>query len=77
VILAAKQPRLLSRTPGGRLDPRRRARRDATVARDLQWLDEKLDELDDVAPDAWRGQARAIRQAGGKDWSKPQHGRPK
>jgi hypothetical protein len=50
---------------------------DVTIARDLERLDEKLADLDELAPAGLNGEPRALRQSRMKDWSKPRHGRPR
>ena len=50
---------------------------DGRNAPDLARLDEKLDRLDEIPPDAFVGPPRAIRQSERKVWSKTRKGRSK
>lgn len=59
----------------GRGAAKRRIGRDATILPDLERLDEKLEGLDEVPPEAFAAEPRALRQALRKVWWKARKGR--
>jgi hypothetical protein len=59
------------------IHPDRRIGYDRRILPALERLDEKLDEIDEVPPDAFVREPRAVRQATKKVWWKTRKGRSK
>jgi hypothetical protein len=63
--------------PARVLRPDRRVGYDRRNLPDLERLDEKLDQIDEIPSDAFAREPRATRQASKKVWSKTRKGRLK